>query len=140
MPRLLEFAGHHPYLVGAAILIVLLFVADTLLRRLRKYREVPPAEAVRLINQGAAVLDLRAAKNFDSGHVIGARNIPGAELDGRLPELDKFREQPLLVYCQSGNTSHAHAAALAKAGFQQVFSLKGGIAAWQSENFPLEKH
>lgn len=139
MPRLLEFIAHHPYLIGAAVLIVLLFVADTLLRRLRKFREISPVEAVRVINQGATVLDVRGAKEFGAGHIIGARNIPAAELDGRMPELDKYREQPLLVYCQNGNQSQTRAASLAKAGFRQVHSLKGGISAWQGDNLPLER-
>ncbi|MGH8372011.1 MAG: rhodanese-like domain-containing protein [Gammaproteobacteria bacterium] len=139
MPRLLEFAHHHPYLIGAAILIVALFIADTLWRRLRKFRETSPAEAVLLINKGAAVVDIRAAKDFGAGHIIGARNIPAAEFDGRIAELEKFREQPILIYCQSGQTSQGRATALAKAGFQQVHSLKGGLSAWQSDNFPLER-
>lgn len=139
MSRLLEFSHHHPYLIGAALLIVGLFLADTLWRQLRKFKEVSPAEAVLLINKGAAVIDLRAAKDFDAGHIIGARNIPAAEFGERLTELEKFREQPLLVYCQSGQTSQGRAATLIKAGFQQVFSLKGGVNAWQSESLPLER-
>lgn len=139
MSRLLEFGHHHPYLIGAAILIVVLFVVDTLSRGLRKFRENSPAEAVLLINKGATVIDVRAAKDFSAGHIIGARNIPVAEFDSRVAELEKFREQPVLIYCQSGQSSQRPAAALAKAGFQQVHNLKGGINAWQSENFPLER-
>ena len=139
MSRLLEFIHHHPYLIGAAMLIVVLFVVDTLSRGLRKFRESSPAEAVLLINKGAAVIDVRAAKDFSTGHIIGARNIPVAEFDGRVAELEKFREQPVLIYCQSGQSSQRPAAALAKAGFQQVHNLKGGVNAWQAENFPLER-
>ncbi|HET7650952.1 MAG TPA: rhodanese-like domain-containing protein [Gammaproteobacteria bacterium] len=139
MARLLEFAHHHPYLIGAAVLIVILFIADSVARSLRKFRDASPAQAVLLINKGAAVIDIRAAQEFGAGHIIGARNIPAAELDGRLPELEKFREQPVVICCQSGQTSQSRAALLTKAGFQQVYNLKGGIRAWQSENFPLER-
>ncbi len=139
MPRLLEFAGHHPYLIAAAALILVLFVADEALRRLRKFREVLPAQGVLLINKGAAVVDIRSPKDYSEGHVIGARNIPAAELDTRIAELDKFKAQPIVIYCDSGNTSQKAAAILAKHGFASVHSLKGGIRSWQNEQFPLER-
>jgi rhodanese-related sulfurtransferase len=139
MPRLLEFAGHHPYLIAAAVIILLLFVGDELLRRLRKYREVAAAESVLLMNKGAAVVDIRAPKEFSAGHVIGAHNIPAAELDGRLSELDKYKQQPVIVVCESGNTSQKAANMLVKHGFQAVHTLKGGIRGWQNEHFPLER-
>ena len=138
MPRLLEFIRHHPYLIAAAVVIILLFIGDELLRRLRKYRELRPVEGVLLINKGAAVLDIRPTKDFGTGHVIGARNIPLPELESRLTELDKFKEQPLIVYCDTGQTSHRAANLLIKRGFKAVNTLKGGIKAWQIEHLPLE--
>lgn len=139
MPRLLEFIRHHPYLIAAAVVIILLFIGDELLRRLRKYRELRPAESVLLINKGAAVLDIRPSKDYGGGHVIGARNIPLGELDGRMTELDKFKEQALIVYCDAGQTSQKAANLLVKHGFKSVHTLKGGIKAWQNEHFPLER-
>jgi rhodanese-related sulfurtransferase len=139
MPRLLEFAGHHPYLVAAAFFIVLLFVADELLRRLRKYREVAAAESVLLINKGAAVVDIRSPKDFSSGHIISAHNIPASELDGRVAELDKYKERPIIVCCDSGQSSPKAANILLKHGFKNVHALKGGLRAWQNEHFPLER-
>ncbi|MGB9428422.1 MAG: rhodanese-like domain-containing protein [Gammaproteobacteria bacterium] len=139
MPRLLEFARHHPYLIAAVIVIILLFIGDELLRRMRKFREVVPAEGVLLINRGAAVLDIRPSKDFGAGHVIGARNIPAAELDARVAELDKFKEQPLLVCCDAGQASQKAAGTLIQHGFKAVHTIKGGIKAWQNEHFPLER-
>ncbi len=139
MLHLLEFTHHHPYLIAAAAAIILLIIGDELLRRLRKYQEVAPAQGVLLINKGAAVLDIRSAKEFGDGHVIGARNIPAAELGSRVAELDKFKEQPLIIYCDSGQTSHGAAGVLIKHDFRNVHTLKGGIRAWRSERFPLER-
>ena len=139
MQRLFEFIQHHPYLNGALLAVLLALAVDEALRRLRKYREVGPAESVLLINKGAAVLDLRAQAEFKSGHIINARNIPMAELDARAVELDKFREQALVLACKSGAEAAAAAARLAKQGFRQLFVLKGGIAAWKQDQFPLER-
>ena len=139
MQRFLEFIQHHPYLCGAAALVILALAVDEALRRLRKYREVSAAEAVLLINKGTPVLDLRAPADFAAGHIINARNLPLAELDSRVGELEKFKGQPLLLCCKDGNGAGSAAARLAKLGFGPLHALKGGIAAWQREQFPLEQ-
>lgn len=139
MPRLLEFIQHHPFLNGALLAVLVALAVDEALRRLRKYREIGPAESVLLINKGAVVLDLRAQAEFKSGHIINARNIPMAELAARAVELDKLREQALVISCKTGTEAAAAAARLAKQGFRQLFVLKGGIAAWKQDQFPLER-
>lgn len=139
MQRLLEFIQHHPLLNGAALAVLAALAVDELLRRARRFREVAPAEGVLLINKGAAVLDLRAQGEFKAGHIINARNLPMPELEGRAAELDKLKDQPLLLACQSGADAQSAAARLVKQGFQQLFVLKGGLAAWKQDQFPLEK-
>jgi rhodanese-related sulfurtransferase len=139
MPRLLEFIQHHPYLMGLALLAVIALVVDELLRRLRNYQELAPGQAVLLINKGALVLDLRAQTDFSAGHIINSRNLPLAELEGHAAELEKFKGQPLLLCCKSGSDAGSAAARLAKLGFGPLSALKGGIEAWQREQFPLER-
>ena len=139
MSRLPEFISHHPFLIGAAVLLMLALAVDETLRRMRKFKELPPAHGVLLINKGAAVLDLRSPAEFSAGHVIGARNIPLDELNARVGEIEKHKAGPLLLVCKSGETAAGAAARLAKQGFQQLAVLKGGIAAWQQEHFPLER-
>jgi rhodanese-related sulfurtransferase len=139
MQRFLEFIQHHPFLAGAAGLVILALIVDEALRRMRKYREVAAAEAVLLINKGAPVVDLRSQADFAAGHIINARNLPLAELDSRVGELEKFKGQPLILCCKEGSEAGTAAARLAKLGFGPLNALKGGIAAWQREQFPLER-
>ena len=139
MQRFLEFSLNHPIMIGLLGLVLLALIVDEALRRMRKYRELAAAEAVLLINKGAPVLDLRAPAEFSAGHIINARNLPLAELDGRMAELEKFKGQPLLLCCKDGNDAGSAAARLAKQGFGPLHALKGGIAAWQREQFPLER-
>jgi rhodanese-related sulfurtransferase len=97
-------------------------------------------EAVRLINRrDALVIDVRDASEYAAGHIPRSRHIPASELDGRLPELAKFKERPILLGCQTGARAQRACAALSKAGFKEVFVLQGGIAAWQQAGMPLEK-
>ncbi len=56
-----------------------------------------------------------------------------------MKELEKVKTKPIIVVCARGNRSAAAAAQLRKLGFAEVLSLRGGIAAWQQANMPLEK-
>lgn len=97
-------------------------------------------EATQLINRkDALVLDVRSGDEFARGHILNARSIPAAQLGGRLGELDKFKNRPLIVNCQAGNASKASCAALRAAGFSEVYTLSGGVAAWEQAGLPIAK-
>jgi rhodanese-related sulfurtransferase len=103
-------------------------------------RQVGTLDATRLMNQGnSLVLDVRDAKEFAEGRLPKARHIPLAELDARIAEIAKFKERPVLLACRTGTRSAGAARALARAGFMQVYQLKGGIAAWREAGLPIEK-
>jgi rhodanese-related sulfurtransferase len=102
--------------------------------------EIGTLDATQLMNRkNAIVLDVRDGTEFASGHIKGARNIPLNELDTRVEELKKFKEKPIIVSCRTGTRSGAAIRALRKHEFAQVFSLKGGVAAWEQASLPLEK-
>ena len=97
-------------------------------------------EATLMMNkEGAGLVDLRDDADFAKGHVLNAVNIPMAQLESRLGELSKFKDKPLIVYCDAGNRSGAALDILKKNGFDKAFNLGGGIAAWQQAGLPLEK-
>ncbi|MYM71537.1 rhodanese-like domain-containing protein [Duganella sp. FT134W] len=99
-----------------------------------------PQDITMLINRGkTTILDVRDAKDYADGHLPDAKNIPLAELDKRLPELDKFKSRSLIVVGKSDARASAAAAKLGKAGFADVVNLEGGVAAWQKAGLPLAK-
>jgi rhodanese-related sulfurtransferase len=127
-------------LFGAVILSGAMLLWPLVARLMRPGQEVGPAEAVQLMNRrDAVVLDVRDAADYKSGHITNARNVPESELDARAKELEKIKARPVIVSCARGNRSAGIAAKLRKLGFNEVFSLRGGIAAWQQANMPLEK-
>lgn len=100
--------------------------------------QVTTGEATKLINrEDAEVLDVREPLDFAAGHVSGARNIPLAKLSERASELEKFKTVPLIVCCETGLRSNRAVKELKKLGFERVFSLDGGIAAWNKAGLPL---
>jgi rhodanese-related sulfurtransferase len=127
-------------LFGSVILSGGMLIWPLVGRFMRPGQEVGPIEAVQLINRrDAVVLDVRDAAEYKSGHINNARHLPEGELDSRMKELEKIKSKPIIVSCGRGNRSMNVANRLRKLGYPEVFSLRGGIAAWQQANMPLEK-
>lgn len=108
--------------------------------RVRGIKEVDCVAALQLINhKNARVLDVREDSEFKGGHVLNAIHIPLGKLKDRIGELEKYKSQPLVVVCRSGNRSSSACVSLGKQGFDQAYNLAGGIMAWEKAKLPLEK-
>jgi rhodanese-related sulfurtransferase len=108
--------------------------------RIRGIKEVDCPAALQLINhKNALVLDVREEGEYKLGNILNSKLIPLGKLNERIGELEKYKEQPIVVVCRTGNRSAAACAALGKHGFAQPYNLAGGVMAWQKANLPLEK-
>ena len=76
------------------------------------------------IKDGAQLLDVRTAEEFDSGHFAGAINLDVEDIiAGKLP--DAAKDALLYVYCRSGNRSAQAVSLLKQAGFTNITDLGG---------------
>jgi len=82
------------------------------------------------------VLDVRTPKEYASGHVPGAINIPVDQLEGRLNELRARDNAEFVVYCESGRRAGRAASLLQKDGFLNVRHLQGDMAQWRNDGLP----
>jgi rhodanese-related sulfurtransferase len=139
MNRFLEYTTNHPFLVAAAAILAVLAIVIEIRQRSRGSSAVSPADAVRLANSGAVFVDVRDAKDYEAGHIIDARHVPAAEVASRAESLKKYREKPVIVYCESGFASAGAARALRANGFSKVVTLRGGLNSWRQENLPIVK-
>ncbi|MFO1405936.1 MAG: rhodanese-like domain-containing protein [Steroidobacteraceae bacterium] len=139
MDRLLEYAARHPFLVGGTVVLALAVLAYEMSRARGGGTSVGPIDAVRLMNQGALLVDVRSREEFESGHVIDARHLPQDQVAGAGESLKKYRDKPVIVCCESGARSGAAARVLKAQGFTNVLNLRGGLGAWRTENLPLVK-
>jgi rhodanese-related sulfurtransferase len=138
----LEFLqkGYNLWLLMAAVVSGVLFIWPSIAKLLSKTKEVGVAQAVQLINrQDAAVIDVREPNEFRGGRIPNARNIPLGQLAGKVKDLEKLKDKPVLLSCQTGNRSAQAANTLRQAGFAQVYNLAGGMNAWQQASMPVEK-
>jgi rhodanese-related sulfurtransferase len=139
MDRLLEYIARHPFLVGGTAVLALAVIAYEVSRARSGGQAVGPMDAVRLMNQGALLVDVRSREEFEGGHVLDARHLPQEEVAGAGESLKKYRDKPVIVCCESGMRSGAAARVLKAQGFAKVVNLRGGLAAWRGDNLPLVK-
>lgn len=137
MERLLEYAIRHPLLAGGTVVLALAALAYEFSRARSGGQAVGPLDAVRLLNQGALMVDVRTRSEFESGHVIDARHLPQEQVAQAGETLKKFREKIVIACCESGARSGAAARVMRAQGFTKVVNLRGGLQAWRSENLPL---
>jgi len=99
-----------------------------------------PDAAVQLMNhEKAVVVDVCEPAEYAAGHVVGAKNIPLGQLEGKLASQVKNKAVPVIMVCLSGARSTRAVSIAKKLGFEKALSLSGGMGAWRSANLPVEK-
>lgn len=77
----------------------------------------------------AQLIDVREPREYDGGHILGARNIPMSQLRQRINEVRP--DQPIYLYCQSGARSRQAASLIRKKrGATDIYHLKTGFRKW----------
>jgi rhodanese-related sulfurtransferase len=85
------------------------------------------------------ILDVRTPQEYQEGHISNAINIPVQILGQQLDKLKNFKDKKILVYCRSGHRSAIASQILDRAGFKNVYNLKGGLFEWKASGLPLVK-
>ncbi|HYM48459.1 MAG TPA: rhodanese-like domain-containing protein [Burkholderiaceae bacterium] len=93
-------------------------------------------QVTQLINsKNATIVDIRPPEEFAKGSLPNARNLPADKVKDRSGELKK--DKPLIVICANGSAAGKVAAQLRSSGFNDVFVLNGGLAAWREAGLPI---
>ena len=139
--QIFEFSTNHPILVSSFMALLGLILYTEFRRVTQKFTNVGPTAAISVINQNedAVLLDVREQSEIGDGTLTDAIHIPLSAFAKRVGELDKYREQNVLVYCRSGNRSGSVCRTLNSRGFDKVYNLAGGIMAWQDAHLPIQK-
>ena len=87
-----------------------------------------------LVEEGALLLDVSEADEWDAGHAPEAVWIPMGELQARVDELP--RDRRIVAICRTGARSAVVTGALVGAGYDAV-NLEGGMRAWAAEDFTV---
>lgn len=137
MNQLMPFATHHPIQVAMLVVTAIAVLVYELRLRAQSSGTISAQDAVRLMNQGAAVLDVRGPEAWAAGHIGNARALPADGLAAVAESLKRYKDKPVIVYCERGVSANAAVRELTRLGFSKVFNLRGGISGWRSENLPV---
>ncbi|MFV8052436.1 rhodanese-like domain-containing protein [Mycobacterium sp. 48b] len=101
---------------------------------LRRPPAVSAAEAVRLVDEGALVVDVRRTFEWNRVHIPTAVHTPLEELPGRC--LDLPDDRLIITFCTGGIRSAGAANLLVENGFEAV-NMSGGLIHWRAAGGPL---
>ena len=110
-------------------------------------KEENTEELQKAIEQGARVIDVREPAEYSQGHIREAVNMPRGVLEMQLNQhpdvagyddaLERIAQKPLYLICKTGGRSALAAESLERMGFTNVYSVDGGMTAWQEEKRPV---
>jgi len=139
MERLIEYVTHHPLMAASAVLALVVLVVYESRVRASGFAAISSQDLIRLMNQGALVLDIRKPEEFALGHVNGAKQLSSDQILTAGDNYKRFKEKPVIVYDESGSLAAAAVRQLNHQGFTKAFSLRGGFAGWRAEQLPVTK-
>ena len=110
--------------------IISLLVVCLLLTACReKFKTIATNEAIELIGNGATIIDVRTADEYNNGHVKGAINVPLDTID----TINYDKDTTIIVYCATGVRSLEAVNALSDMGYTNLYNLDGGMLNWGGE-------
>lgn len=123
------------------LLIVIILKARDLPSRLRARGKstLDPVQLEELMGGTPPnILDIRAEPEFrgEHGHIRGAVNIPFAQLQKRLDELDTSHPRPIVLVDENDILSHQAFPLLEARGHTWIYVLRGGMKAWRRAKMP----
>jgi rhodanese-related sulfurtransferase len=85
------------------------------------------------------LIDVREPHEWEEIRIPGAMHIPKGELPLRIEHNIPERGHPIYLHCKGGVRSLDAAQSLTALGYREVYSIDGGIAAWEYSGYPTER-
>ncbi|MCP1145211.1 rhodanese-like domain-containing protein [Lysinibacillus endophyticus] len=115
------------YTIAIILGLIIVYVLVNMLRLKKAVTNLTQEEFIQGYRK-AQLIDVRETKEFDAGHILGARNVPSTQLRQRYKEIRP--DLPVYLYCQNSGRSARAALFLKKKGYNQLYQLQGGFKTW----------
>lgn len=99
----------------------------------QKFRELRQA------HPDLVLIDVREGEEWAKGHAASAVHISKGLLEKNIEATVPQKKAFIVLYCHSGARSSLAGENLMRMGYSNVYSLDGGLAAYQAAGFPMEK-
>ena len=138
MEQLPEFLLNHPVLTATFLAILGALIWTSV--QANNTTALSPTDVTRLINhENAVVVDIRGDNDFKQGHIVNSLHLPFEQLSHQKKKLERYHDRPLIMACKNGQQGNAASRLLRKQGFDKIYSISGGLVAWESASLPLSK-
>jgi thiosulfate/3-mercaptopyruvate sulfurtransferase len=118
------------------ILLLGIYIIFELTQTKKAQKNLSVVDAVMTVNRNKGIyLDTRDNEAYSNAHIIGAQNISFTELEEKHKKLVKYKANPIIIY---GDQPEKAMLLLRKEGFEQVYTLKGGLSAWLQASYPVK--
>ncbi len=106
-----------------------------------KISEIDISTAIKHINTGSVIIDVREPAEFEAAHLPGAINIPRGVIEFKTGDHPALSDKAagILLYCKSGGRSVLAASSLQLLGYTSILSMTGGFDAWVSHHESVAK-
>ncbi|MGE7675137.1 rhodanese-like domain-containing protein [Lysinibacillus sp. NPDC094403] len=113
--------------IGVILVVVIVYIGINAMRLKKAVTNLTQEQFIEGYRK-AQLIDVREQKEFDAGHILGARNVPSTTLRQRYKEIRP--DLPVYLYCQNTGRSSRAALYLKKRGYNQIYQLQGGFRTW----------
>ena len=90
---------------------------------LKRAGQISSKDAAEYLRNGAMLIDVRSANEFESGHILQAYNMPLDRIEVIIPGVVKDKNKVLLLHCSTGVRSGIAKKKLEGLGYKNVFNL-----------------
>lgn len=123
------------FILASVLLVVAAYGATPVIAG--TLESVDAKQGAALQSSGALLLDVREIDEYAQGHAPGSVLIPLGQLQQRLPEIARYKNQPVALICRSGRRSEQAQKILDAAGFSATVNIEGGMISWQKSGLPV---
>ena len=113
--------------IGVVLVVTIAYIGINALRLKKAVTNLTQEQFIEGYRK-AQLIDVREQKEFDAGHILGARNVPSTTLRQRYKEIRP--DLPVYLYCQNTGRSSSAEIFLKKSGYKQIYHLQGGFKTW----------